>query len=416
VSRKREALFGRFLRKAAAAALVLASAAAAQAGTKGKPEPPGARLRVYVGTYTGSTSRGIYKVELDASTGAFVEGPALAGQSENPSFLALHPGGRVLYAVNEVGNFRGAKTGAVSAFAVDPTTGSLTLLNQQPSEGADPCHLAVDPEGRSVVVANYSGGSVAVLPLDADGRLLPAARVRHLSGSGPNASRQQSPHAHGVYIDPSKKFLLTADLGSDRVLVERRDAAAGTLADATPDGVTLPPGSGPRHAAFDPSGRFLYVINELFSTVTAFRWDAERGRLEPFQTIPAVAAGFSGDNKSAEIAVSPDGRFVYVSNRGEDSITVFRVNPDDGKLKFLEQVPAGGKTPRHFAIDPTGRWLFAANQDSNSISLFRIDRKSGRLTPVNRPLKVVSPVCVSFVSFEQVSGRIAEEKGNDRRP
>ena len=399
--RKREALFGRFLQRAAAAALVLASVAAAQVGAKGEPEPPRARLRVYVGTYTGSTSRGIYKVELDAATGAVVAGPALAGHSENPSFLALHPSGRLLYAVNELPSFRGRSTGAVSAFTVDPTTGSLTLLNQQPSEGADPCHLAVDPEGRSVVVANYSGGSVAVLPLDADGRLLPATGVRHLSGSGPNASRQQSPHAHGVFIDPSKKFLLTADLGSDRVLVERREAAAGADAGATPDGVTFPPGSGPRHLAFDPSGRFLYVVNELFSTVTSFRWDAEHGRLEPFQTVPAVAAGFSGDNKSAEIAVSPDGRFVYVSNRGEDSIAVFRVNPDDGRLTSLERVPVGGKTPRHFTIDPTGQWLFVANQDSNNVNLFRIDRKGGRLTPVNRPLTVVSPVCVSIVSFDR---------------
>ena len=394
--RKREALLGRFLRRAAAAALVLASAAAAQAGAKGEPEPPRARLRVYVGTYTGSTSRGIYKIELDASTGAVVEGPALAGRSENPSFLALHPGGRLLYAVNELPSFRGRSTGAVSAFTVDPTTGSLTLLNQQPSEGADPCHLAVDPEGRSVVVANYSGGSVALLPLDADGRLMPAARVRHLSGSGPNASRQQSPHAHGVFIDPSKSFLLTADLGSDRLLVERRDSAAGADAGATPDGVTFPPGSGPRHAAFDLSGRFLYVVNELFSTVAAFRWDAERGRLEPFQTIPAVAEGFSGDNKSAEIAVSPDGRFVYVSNRGDDSITVFHINPDDGRLAFLERVPVGGKTPRHFAINPTGQWLIVANQDSDSIVVFGLDPGTGLPHAAATSVAVSQPVSILF--------------------
>ena len=406
---------GRFLRRVLAAALLLAGAVTAQPGPAGSRDSKNL-LRVYVGTYTGGESRGIYRIDLDAAAGRVVSGPELAAASENPSYLAFHPNGRVLYAVNEIGNFRGGGTGAVSAFAVDPTTGSLALLNQQPSAGADPCHLAVDPLGRSVAVANYSGGSVAVLPLDADGRLQPAARVRHLSGSGPNAARQQSPHAHGVFIDPSKNFLLTADLGSDRILVERWGAAAGEPSGAAMEGASLPPGSGPRHAAFDRSGRVLYVVNELFSTVTALRWDAERGRLEPFQTIPAVAAGFSGDNKSAEIAVSPDGRFVYVSNRGDDSIAVFRVGSDDGRLEFLERVPVGGRTPRHFAIDPAGQWLFVANQNSNSVNLFRIGRTSGRLARVKRPLAVVSPACVSIVPFEMVSGRIVDEKGNDRRP
>jgi 6-phosphogluconolactonase len=406
---------GRFLRRVLASALLLAGAVTAQPGPAGSRDSKNL-LRIYAGTYTGGESRGIYRIDLDGATGRVVSGPELAAASENPSYLAFHPNGRVLYAVNEIGNFRGGRTGAVSAFTVDPTTGSLALLDQQPSAGADPCHLAVDPQGRSVVVANYSGGSVAVLPLDADGRLLPAARVRHLSGSGPNAARQQSPHAHGVLFDPSGTFLLTADLGSDRILVERRDAAPGESSGAATEGASLPPGSGPRHAAFDRSGRFLYVVNELFSTVTAFRWDAERGHLEPFQTVPAVAAGFSADNKSAEIAVSPDGRFVYVSNRGEDSIAVFRVDPGDGRLESLERVSAGGRTPRHVAIDPAGRWLFVANQDSNRVSLFRIGRKSGRLARVNRPLAVVSPACVSIVSFDRVSVRSAKVKGSDLRP
>ncbi len=388
-------MFGRALRRAAAAALVLAGAAAAQGSAKGEPEASRAPLRVYVGTYTGSSSRGIYKFELDASSGAVVEGPVLAGRSENPSFLTIHPGGRFLYAVNEVRSFGGQPTGAVSAFAVDPSTGDLAFLNQQPSGGADPCHLAVEAEGRYLVVANYSGGSVAVLPLDADGRLRPAARVRRLAGSGPNAARQQSSHAHGVFFDASGKFLLTADLGSDRVLVERFDGAAGSLSGEVPDGAALPPGAGPRHVAFDPSGRFLFAINELFSTVTAFRWDAERGRLEPFQTVPSVADGFSGENKAAEIAVSADGRFVYATNRGEDSLAVFAVDAS-GRLAPAGRVPSGGRTPRSFAIDPSGRWLIAANQGSGSVVVFRLDPETGLPRAVGAPVVVPEPVSILF--------------------
>jgi 6-phosphogluconolactonase len=385
---------GRFLRRVLASALLLAGAVTAQPGPAGSRDSKNL-LRIYAGTYTGGESRGIYRIDLDGATGRVVSGPELAAASENPSYLAFHPNGRVLYAVNEIGNFRGGRTGAVSAFTVDPTTGSLALLNQQPSAGADPCHLAVDPQGRSVVVANYSGGSVAVLPLDADGRLLPAARVRHLSGSGPNAARQQSPHAHGVLFDPSGTFLLTADLGSDRILVERRDAAPGESSGAATEGASLPPGSGPRHAAFDRSGRFLYVVNELFSTVTAFRWDAERGHLEPFQTVPAVAAGFSADNKSAEIAVSPDGRFVYVSNRGDDALTIFTIDAD-GPLSPVGRVGTGGRTPRHFAIDATGRWMIVANQDSGAVVVFRLDPETGLPRAAGTSVAVSQPASILF--------------------
>jgi 6-phosphogluconolactonase len=352
-------------------------------------------LRVYVGTYTSGASRGIYKVEMDASTGAVVEGPALACHSKNPSFLAVHPNGRFLYAVNETGNFGGRPTGAVSAFAVDRESGALSLLNQQPSEGADPCHLAVDAESRSVVVANYSGGSVAALPLGADGRLQPAVRVRHLSGSGPNAARQQSPHAHGVFFDPSKKFLLTADLGADRIHVERWDGAAGALQPNDPGAIALEPGSGPRHLAWHPSGTTLYVLNELFSTVSALHWNAASGSLSSFQRISALPAGFSGDNKAAEIAVSPDGRFLYASNRGDDALTVFTVDAS-GRLAPAGRVPTGGHAPRSFALDPAGRWLVAANQDSGSVVVFRVDTATGLPRRVGEAIAVPEPVCVVF--------------------
>ena len=265
----------------------------------------------------------------------------------------------------------------------------------------------MDAEGRNVVVANYTGGSVAVLPIDVGGRLQPVVRVLRLTGSGPNASRQQAPHAHGVFFDPSKKFLLTADLGADRILVERFDATAGALEPNDPEGVALPPGSGPRHLAFHPSGRFLYAINELFCTVAAFRWDPEHGRLAPLRTVSALPDGFSGDNKSAEIALSPDGRFLYVSNRGDDALMVFAVGPD-GRLAPAGRVPAGGRTPRHFAIDPSGRWLLVANQDSSSIVVFRIDPTTGLPCRVGEPIIVPEPGCVVFAPREGAASRASE--------
>ena len=374
---------------AAVACLAAVTSAAAPQSPSKRDLPLPLSLRVYVGTYTGGASRGIYRIELDASSGAVVAGPVLAAPSKDPSFLALHPNGRFLYAVNETGDFEGRKTGAVSAFALDPRTGTLSFLNQVPSEGADPCHLAVDAAGRSVVAANYTGGSVAVLPLAADGKLQPAARVRRLAGSGPNAARQQSPHAHGVFLDPSKKFLLTADLGSDRILVEPGE----------PGGVALEPGSGPRHLAWHPDGRTLYVVNELFSTVTALRWEAASGSLSSFQRISALPAGFSGENKAAEIAVAPDGRFLYVSNRGDDALTVLSVDAS-GRLAFAGRVPTGGRTPRHFAIDPSGRWLLAANQNSSSVVVFRLDPSTGLPARVGEPIGVPEPVCVVFAPRE----------------
>jgi 6-phosphogluconolactonase len=261
-----------------------------------------------VGTYTGSGSGGIYRFELDPASGAFTD-PVLAGESENPSFLALHPGGHVLYAVNEFGTFGGAATGAVSAFAIDGATGILTGLGQQASGGADPCYVSVDRGGRNVLVASYTGGSVAVLPIGSDGRLQPASAVRRQVGSGPDKARQDGAHAHAIVLDTAERFALAADLGADQVFIYRFNGAAGTLEPNDPAAATLEPGSGPRHLAWHPSGKHLYAINELRSTVTAFRYDSARGALEPFQTLTTLPAGFSGPNTAAEVMVSPDGRF-----------------------------------------------------------------------------------------------------------
>jgi 6-phosphogluconolactonase len=281
--------------------------------------------------------------------------------------------------VGEVSSFEGQKTGVVSAFAIDPATGDLDLLDRQGSAGAGPCHLVVDPAGRNVLVANYGGGTVAVLPVGTDGRLGPASSVRAHEGSGPNAQRQERPHAHGIYLDAAARFALSPDLGADRVFVYRFDAQDGTL---EPHGETpLDPGSGPRHLAFHPTGRYVYVINELLSTLSAFSWDPERGVLAPIHTVSTLPPGFSGTSFTAEVEVSADGRFVYGSNRGHDSLAVFAVDQASGRLTPAGHAPVGGKTPRHFAIDPTGGFILAGHQGSGTIAVLRIDPATGVPAP-----------------------------------
>jgi 6-phosphogluconolactonase len=372
-------------------ALTLACIALTLTGAGGAGPAPS--VPVYVGTYTGSGSRGIYRFELDPSSGA-ATAPVLAGESENPSFLAVHPSGRVLYAVNEVASFGGAPTGAVSAFAIIPESGMLTRLGQQPSGGADPCYLAVDRAGRNVLVANYTAGTVAVLPLAADGRLRPPSTVHQQAGTGPNKARQEGPHAHQIVLDAAEAFAFAVDLGADRIFVYRYGAESGTLGPNEPRAAVLEPGSGPRHLAWHPLGRIAYVINELGSTVTALRYDAGRGALDSFQTVATLPAGFLGPNKAAEVAISPDGRFLYASNRGDDSLAVFSIEAASGTLAASGRVPTGGRAPRHFAIDASGRFLLVANQDSDSITFFRLDPATGRPRPIGRPLVVSRPVCV----------------------
>jgi 6-phosphogluconolactonase len=352
-----------------------------------------ARVPVYVGTYTGAGSRGIYRCELDPSSGELTP-PVLVAESDNPSWLALRPDGRVLYAANELTSYQGEASGAVSAFAVDAVDGRLSLLGQRPSGGADPCYLAVDRAGRNLLLANYTGGSLAVLPLAADGRLLPASSFVQLAGRGPNEERQQGPHAHEIVLDPDERFALAADLGADRILVYRYDATRGTLEPSDPPALALPAGSGPRHLAWQPGGRHVYLISELASTVTVLRWDGGRGTLAAVQTVTTLPAGFAGTNTAAEVAVAADGRFLYASNRGDDSIAVLAVDASGGVLTPAGRVSAGGKAPRHLALDPSGDWLLVACQGSDSIAVFRIDRASGMPSPTGRRLALSRPVCV----------------------
>lgn len=361
-------------------------------------QPTGEALRIFVGTYTSGASKGIYTGRLDLATGALsLEG--VAAETKNPSFVALHPKGRFLYAVGEISDFAGKRTGAVSAFRMEPATGRLEVLNQQSSGGAGPCHVTIDRTGRNALVANYGGGSVSVLPIGEDGKLGPASAFVQHQGSSVNPRRQQGPHAHSINLDPANRFAFVADLGLDKIMVYRFDAAAGTLTPNDPASAAVAPGSGPRHFAFHPGGKFAYVINELASSLTAFRYDAPRGLLEEVQTVSSLPAGPLPGNSTAEVQVHPSGKFVYGSNRGHDSIAVFAVDGTTGQLKLVEHESTQGKTPRNFGVDPTGRFLLACNQASDTIVGFRIDQETGALTPTGHKLEVPSPVCVKFTAL-----------------
>lgn len=352
---------------------------------------------VYVGTYTGPQSQGIYAYRFEESTGKFVP-LGLAAKSVNPSFLAVDPSLRYLYAVNEMGNYDGEKTGGVSAFAVDRDTGRLTFLNEVASRGTDPCHLSLDKTGKYVMVANYSSGSVAVFPVLKVGRLGPATASDQHQGSSVNHERQEGPHAHSISVTPDNRFVLSADLGLDELFVYRFDAIHGTLSPANPPFAKIHPGSGPRHLAISPNEKFVYVISEMGSLLTVFSYDAAHGTLHALQEISTLPQDFKGDNNDAEVVVHPSGKFLYSSNRGHDSIAVFPIDRRKGTLTPIEHVSTQGKTPRNFAIDPTGKYLFAANQDTNKIVVFRIDAKTGRLSPTGETVEVPSPVCVTFVA------------------
>ena len=356
---------------------------------------------VYVGTYTeeGSKSKGVYVYRFDADT-AELTSVGLAAESTNPSFLAVHPNHRFLYAVNEVGDYKGQKSGAISAFAIDRATGKLTLLNKVMSKGADPCYITVDKGGKYVLVANYTGGSVAVFRVLEDGRLGEASAFVQHTGHGMDPERQHGPHAHSIDLSPDNRFAIVDDLGLDVSLVYRFDGAQGALTSNDRKFAKSDAGAGPRHFALHPNGQFAYVINEMQSTVSVFGYDGADGVLRPLQTISTLPKGFAGHKEAAEIQVHPSGKFLYASNRGHDSIAVFAIDANKGTLTPIEYVPTKGKTPRSFEIDPAGSLLFAANEKSDNIVVFRIDPQTGRLTPTGQVLEVAEPVCVKFVALE----------------
>jgi 6-phosphogluconolactonase len=378
--------------------LALAMASLSLVSTAAEKAQPAGKTLVYFGTYTGTKSKGIYVSQLDLATGMLSE-PELAGEANKPSWVALHPNGKFLYAVDETDKLDGKIGGAVTAFAIAEGTGKLTRLNQQTSGGPGPCHVIVDAKGKALLVANYSGGSVESLPLTPDGKLgAPATFIKH-EGSGLIPGRQAAAHAHGAYVDAGNNFVFVPDLGMDKVMIYKLDASTAKLTPNDPPSATLKPGSGPRHFAFGQRGRQAYVINEISCTVTAFDYDAKKGALTEIQTIStlppgeAVKKGFS----TAELDMHPNGRFLYGSNRGHDTIVVFAVDEKTGKLTYVENTATQGKTPRGFGVDPSGQYLVCGHQDSDNAGVFRIDQKTGKLTATGQLVELGKPVCVQFL-------------------
>lgn len=361
----------------------------------GKPNPATQYL-LYVGTYTRGDSKGIYAFRYDPQSADAIS-LGLVADTANPSFLAVSSNQHFLYAVNELTQYQGTSSGAVTAFAIDQAGGKLSQLNELPSRGADPCYISLDKTGKYLLVANYTGGNISVFPVSQDGRLQAASAFVQHQGKGKNPERQEGPHAHWIETTPDNHFVLVADLGLDEILVYRFDAKSGTLSPNDPPFAKTDPGAGPRHVSFHPNGKFVYVIDELASTITVFTFDSAHGSLRSLQTISTLPADFKGSNDTAEIHVHPSGKFLFASNRGHNSIAVFSIDQNTGKLSLNADFPTGGKTPRNFELDPDGTHLLVANQDSGNIVAFTIDQQNGRLTRVGQELSVASPVSLRFV-------------------
>jgi len=352
-------------------------------------------LWVFVGTYTGKKSKGIYRVEFDPATGK-LGAPELAAEVTSPSFLAVAPDRKHLFCVCEIDSFKGTKAGGVASFALDARSGELKPINQQSSGGAGPCHVVCDKYGKHVLVANYGGGSVAVLPVGPDGKLGEASCFVQHTGSGADKTRQEGPHAHSANLDADNRFAIVADLGLDKLFVYRFDPAAGKITPNDPPFVEMAPGSGPRHFAFHPNGKFAYANEEMASTLTALSYDASKGEFKVLNTLSTLPEPTKG-NSTAETVVHPNGKFVYTSNRGHNSIAIFAIDEATGQIKALGHQGEGIKTPRNFNIDASGKWMVVANQDGDSLIVFAIDPETGMLKPTGQKVEVGSPVCVKFV-------------------
>lgn len=343
--------------------------------------------------YFGTGDKAVYVSTFDSDTGALSE-PQIAASVQRPNFLELHPSGNSLYVCS-----RGAgPEGLLVAFRIDRSTGMLTKINQQSTGGVGPAHVNVTKDGNTAAVANYTSGSTSSFRIGPDGRLAARTSVMQHEGSSVDPKRQTGPHSHSVNFSPDDRFVISADLGLDQLLIYKVDPATSALFPNDPPFATVPPGSGPRHFTFHPSGRFAYAINEMGNTVSAFAWNAKAGALSPLQTISTLPEGYSEASHTAEVLVHPIGQYLYGSNRGHDSIAVFAINQETGKLTPVEREPVQGKTPRNFRLSPEGKWLFAANQASGEVVVFRIDESTGELTPTSTRVKVSSPMCVRFLA------------------
>jgi len=350
----------------------------------------------YVGTYTGAKSKGIYLCRMNLTNGALTP-LGLAAETPNPAFLALEPRGRFLYAANEIGNFAGKPEGAVTAYAIEAGSGKLTLLNQRSSAGAGPCHIILDRMGRNALVANYGNGSLAVLPIQTDGQLANATTYLQFEGKSINPDRQEKPHTHCLTLDAANRFAFACDLGIDKIMAYRFDPIHGKLTPNEPPFVSVKPGSGPRHLTFRPDGRFAYLLNELSSTIVVFAYEPRHGVLKEDQTISTLNPDFAGKSAAAEIAVHPSGKFLYASNRGDDSIAVFAIDAKKGTLNFVQRQSTLGKTPRYFGLAPNGKFLIAANQDSGTLVVFTIEPATGQLADTGHKLEISAPGCLQFL-------------------
>ena len=344
--------------------------------------------------YVGNYGNGIQAFQYDSQALA-LQPLGMVGEVQRPSFLTLHPNGRFLYAVSELGNDNGSE-GYVYAFSVDKSTGKLHFLNRQSSGGGGACHLVINKSGKFLLVANYGSGSVADFPLKDDGSIGTLASKVQFEGSGPNPKRQKGPHAHAVVLSSDDRFLFVPDLGTDQVKIFKFEPTTGALTPNKPAFASVKPGAGPRHFAISPNSHFAYVLEEMGSSVSAFKLDGSSGALADIEAVSTLPADNTKVNNSAEIQIDPAGNFLYASNRGHDSIAVFAIDRQSGQLSRVQIVPSGGATPRNFTIDPTGKHVLAANQDSNNIALFDRDLKTGKLTPVGKTVATPSPVCLIF--------------------
>lgn len=354
--------------------------------------PASDTCRVYFGTQAKGDLSGIYMALFDMQTGQLGESIHVS-DSARPGFIAIHPDRKHIYATEATGSVPSEKGGFVSAYRINEPNGTLIDLNTQPSGGLGPCHLSIDPTGTHLLVANYSGGSCAILPILPDGTLGEPTAIRRHSGTGPNPKRQEAAHTHSINCSPDGRFALVADLGTDKIMVYRLDE--GTLTSNVPSLIRTAPGAGPRHLIFSPDGKFAYACMELNSTVTAYAY--ADGSLTEIQTLPTLPADFTGENTTSEVCLTPDGRFLYVGNRGHESLAIFEVNPATGQLTARGHEPTRGKHPRHFNIDPTGQFLIAANAHTDNVVVFRINPETGQLEFTGSEISVPAATCIKFL-------------------
>ena len=346
---------------------------------------------LYFGTYTNaSPSEGIYHSTFDSTT-AVLSKPKLAAKVSSPTFLAIHPNNKIVYAISE------RNPGEVSAFAIDPHTKHLNFINKVSSGGIGPCHLSLSVDAKTLLVANYSSGSLSSIPIKIDGSLgTPASQIKH-KGSSVNKNRQEAPHAHSINITPDNKFAYVADLGIDKIMIYNLDTKTSKLTTNTPSYFATKPGAGPRHLTFHPNGKLVYLINELDNTLIALSYNSTNGELKELQSISTLPSGFKGKSKTAEVNIHPNGKFLYASNRGHDSIATYAINSDTGMLTFVSFQKYEINNPRHFNLDPSGKFCIVGSQDTNQISLFKIDQKNGELIPTKTKYTIGKPVCIKFL-------------------